>query len=151
MDTTLAVEPEESKDMGSFNHSYLQFNIARLLFEMGQYTVLTELSIEMNGLEFRPDISVYSRRKMNPAHDIVKMTELPLLIIEVLSPTQGVQEILDRFQVYFAAGVQSCWLVYPAAVTVVVYAALEDFTAFSSGDVIDETLGIRLPLQQMFT
>jgi Uma2 family endonuclease len=78
------------------------------------------------------------------------MTEMPLLIVEVLSPTQGVQEIFDTYQVYFAVGVQSCWLVYPAAVTVVVYASPDDFTSFSSGDVVDTTLDIRLPLREMF-
>jgi Uma2 family endonuclease len=134
----------------SFNHSYVQFSVARLLYSLGAYTVLTDLSIDVRGVEYRPDVCVYPQRRMNPAHDIIKMTEPPLLVVEVLSPTQGVQEILDKFRLYFEAGVRSCWLVYPAAVTVVVYASSDDFRSFSSGEVIDETLDIRLPLHELF-
>lgn len=144
------VNTEEAIDMGSFNHSYIQAAVTRLLFDLKTYTVLTDLSIEINGVEYRPDVCLYPRRTMNPARDIVRMTEMPLLVIEVLSPTQGVQDVLDKSKVYFEAGITSCWLIYPSALTVVVYASPDHFTSFSGGDVIDEKMDIRLPLREMF-
>ncbi len=79
------------------------------------------------------------------------MKEMPLLVIEILSPRQGVYDIVEKFKVYFALGIQSCWLVEPILSTVTIYSAMDNYHTFSSGEVVDGTLGIRLPLQEIFT
>ena len=78
------------------------------------------------------------------------MTEMPLLAVEILSPKQGTYELLEKFKVYFELGVKSCWLVDPAITTITVYSSNEEWRTFSGSEVIDETLGIKLPLNKIF-
>jgi Uma2 family endonuclease len=78
------------------------------------------------------------------------MTEMPLVAIEILSPRQGFDEILEKFKVYFALGIQSCWLVAPAINAISIYSAPTQWVTFTQGDVIDERVGIRLSLAEIF-
>jgi len=82
--------------------------------------------------------------------DILKMAEMPLLVVEILSPRQGTQEILEKFAVYFALGVQSCWLIDPTIAVVAVYAALEQHKIFATGEIVDEVVDVRLPFAEIF-
>jgi Uma2 family endonuclease len=72
------------------------------------------------------------------------------LAIEILSPKQGSYDILEKFKIYFASGIKSCWLVEPSIETIAVYSALEQRINFVSDQVIDETLGIQLPMTAIF-
>ena len=56
----------------------------------------SELTLQIEGKDYIPDVCLYLKKPMNFAgSDILRMTELPLLAIEVLSPTQGTQEIIE--------------------------------------------------------
>lgn len=160
MDTLApALEFEDTDEIGSLNHSAVQANLSYLLKKQGAYSVYTELSLDVSGLdpqhfhvkdEIKPDVCVYPKRKLSRPYDILKMTEMPLLAIEILSPKQSNYEILQKFEVYFAAGVQSCWLVDPVTEVVAVYSTFEQPKTFSTNDVIDEKLELRLPLAEIF-
>lgn len=103
---TLDSFEEQSLDVGSFKHSSAQANLAFLLKRLGQYSVLTDLSLDISKVdisqfdistkeEVKPDVCIYPKRKMNLLDDILRMSEMPLLAIEVLSPKQGVYEIFE--------------------------------------------------------
>ncbi|MFN8493316.1 MAG: Uma2 family endonuclease [Caldilineaceae bacterium] len=158
---TLDTLEEESVDVGSYKHSSAQANLTFLLKRLGQYAVLTDLSLDISKAdisqfdistkeEIKPDVCIYLKRQRNLQNDILRMTEMPLLAIEVLSPKQGVYDILEKFKLYFALGVQSCWLVIPSTRTVFVYSAPDRFVTFGTGEVIDELLGIQLPIEEIF-
>lgn len=145
--------------MGSYNHAMVQTNLGFLLKRLGPYSIFTELSLDTSGItlphvprrdETRPDVCLYPKRAISRPFDILKMSEMPLLTIEILSPRQGIQEILEKFAIYFACGVQSCWLVDPITAIVAVYTSLYDRTIFSADEVIDERLDIRLPFAEIF-
>ncbi|MFZ4661882.1 MAG: Uma2 family endonuclease [Caldilineaceae bacterium] len=152
---------EVSTDMSSYNHSYMQINLGASLKMLGAYTVFSELSLDVTGVdlsqfqvrakeEIKPDLCLYPKRSLSRPVDILKMSEMPLLVVEILSPLQGSYEILQKFRLYFALGVKSCWLVDPATEVVVVYAGMEKHKTFSSGEVVDEVMAIRLPFDQIF-
>ncbi|MEZ4859954.1 MAG: Uma2 family endonuclease [Caldilineaceae bacterium] len=154
-------EFEEFADMGSFNHGYTQTRLIVLLDKLENYTPITELSLDIRGVdlskfdlrtkeEIKPDICLYPKRGRSQPRDILRMKEMPLLAIEILSPKQGSYDILEKFKVYFELGVTSCWLVDPAVRTITVYAATDEWETFSGQEVIDEPLGIRLPLNEVF-
>lgn len=154
-------ELEESIDMGSFNHGYIQARLVVLFDRTGVYTPVTELSLDVSGIdlsqfdirtkeEAKPDIAIYPRRGLSRPTDILRMSEMPLLTVEILSPKQGSYDILEKFKAYFALGVKSCWLVDPAINTVTVYSSIDRWRTFSSGDVVDDTLGITLSLDELF-
>ena len=160
MDELLAeIESEESVDRGSLNHSAIQVNLAFLLKKIGTFSVYTELSLDTNQLdktkykfkeEIKPDVCIYPKRGLSRPYDILKMAEMPLLAMEILSPKQGLQEIVEKIDAYFALGVRSCWLIDPTTAIVVVYSALDEHKVFSSGEVVDDTIGIRLPFDEIF-
>jgi Uma2 family endonuclease len=152
---------EADEDMGSFNHGYIQVRLGILFDRLGSFTPVNELSLDVSGIELskfdirskeeiKPDISLYPKRGLSQPRDILKMREMPLLAVEILSPKQGLYEIWEKFRLYFELGIQSCWLVEPTTRVVTVYSSSQQWQAFSSGEVIDEKLGIHIPLSEIF-
>jgi Uma2 family endonuclease len=153
----------EGIDMGSINHSLTQAKLTSLLDDDERFTVLTELSLDISQYDFskygikakeevKPDICMYSNDIGFQKFDIVRMTEMPLLVIEILSPSQGPKELKDKIRVYFDLGVKSCWLVIPDAQLISVYTKQGDFTNFDMRDneVVDEIMDIHLPIPKIF-
>ena len=134
----------------SVNHSYIQLAVGATFFNMKKYSVYTELSIEIEGKEYVPDICVYEKSELNQLHDILRMKEMPLLAIEILSPTQIIQDLTDKIEIYLNAEIQSCWLVIPIVRTVVVFNKSKKPISFSQDEVIDEKLNISIPLNEIF-
>jgi len=94
---------------GSFSHSFAQSQLTILLSEGRKFRVMVELSLDATqvdlsqfGLksqnELIPDLSVYQRGGHRPkkGRDILKISEMPLLVIEILSPKQGIDDILAK-------------------------------------------------------
>lgn len=152
-------EHEQSDHSGSLNHSALQVNLAYLLKRLRTFSVYTELSLDTGKLdknkyrfreEIKPDVCIYPKRGLSRPYDILKMTEMPLLAVEVLSPKQGLQEIVEKFDAYFALGIRSCWLIDPTTAIVAVYRSLDSHKIFTAGEVVDDIIGIRLPFDEIF-
>ena len=154
-------EAEEFEQVGSFNHGYTQARLIVLLDGLGNYTPISELSLDIRNTdlskfdlrikdEIKPDIALYPKRGRSQPRDILRMKEMPLVAIEILSPKQGTYDILEKFKAYFELGVISCWLVDPALRTVSVYASNEEWETFTTNEVSDEQFDIRLPLDEIF-
>ena len=73
---------------------------------------------------------------------------MPLLAIEILSPTQNMNELFDKSKVYLQAGIQSVWIVQPFAHTISVVAP-EGVTLHHEGILTDST-GITLDMASVF-
>ena len=148
-------EIQRGKPMPSLNHSFVQNN---LLTELNinyrqQFTFLPELSIEMPE---KPncvlDISIYPKMKVNFRHDIISFSQLPLTAIEIVSPTQSNDEILLKFEQYFLAGVQSCWLVMPSLEAVNVYSHIGKYKFFDREmTLFDKVTNIEISLAEIFS
>lgn len=132
-------------------HSYLQSNLDGALRQFTQFTIFLNLTIDINGVDYIPDVCVYPKLPINFAEpDEIRMTEMPLMAVEIVSPTQTIQEVIEKFPIYFQAGIRSCWLVIPQTATISVYTAPTQRQSFVSGDVLDPVLDIRVPLAQIF-
>lgn len=157
--TFCADEEQEFDDMGSHNHSLVQGNLAYLLRKYSDFSVYIELSLDASKLdksqfpaikgELIPDVCAYPRRSVVDL-DILIMTEMPQLIIEVISPRQGTLSIIEKFQAYFALGIGSCWLVDPAVAIVRVYHPKQSPQTFASGEVLDQRVGLQIPIVEIF-
>ncbi len=130
-------------------HSAVQVNLVYELRQLTKYRIYTELSVVIDGVEYKPDVCAYPYRELDRKHDIVKMEELPVLAIEVVSPMQVLQKVVEKIDVYVAAGIQSCWMVVPYPTTVTVYTAGEEYI-FVDGNVLDAAIDLELPLAQIF-
>ena len=144
---------EETEEMGSYFHSCVQANLTALLISSKQFRVLTELSLDINNTEYKPDLSLYSKDKhgVTRARDIIKMTEMPLGVVEILSPSQRIDTLFDKFDIYFQAGVLSCWLVLPSMKTISIYSALDAYQVFHEAETLkDKRLDISILVDDVF-
>jgi Uma2 family endonuclease len=135
----------------SYHSSYTGAKMVAALLKLDKFAVFSELSFKIEAKNYKPAVSLYSKRPINPSlPDTITMTEMPLLAIEILTPTETIQQILGRFMLYFEANVKSCWLVIPVAETVIVYSSLESAVRFNSGEITDEVLDIQILLEEIF-
>jgi Uma2 family endonuclease len=98
-----------------------------------------------------PDIAIYPKTEFDYSKDEVRVTTPPLCAIEILSPTQSLQELLDKAQEYFNHQVKSCWLVIPRLKNVYVFSDPQNYQIFRTDQTLhDPALGIDLELAQVF-
>ena len=158
------IAPEELAEMGSLNHGYLQIKIGAQFLTIPDLTPSSELTLDISDIStlpeielvgksnsLEPDIAVFRNLSIDFQNDILKGKEVPVLVVEILSPRQGVQTLVDKFKLYFALGVESCWLVYPHAKAIAVYSAPSDFEMFINDEVVDTVINVRLPLAEIFS
>jgi Uma2 family endonuclease len=157
METIVALPPydyeaDRRKPMPSKNHAIIQTNLTGLLYAAyrRQYRILTEIRIEIDTVDYTPDLCVYPLLSFDSRHDEVRMTELPLTAVEILSPTQAVDELTAKFEVYFKAGVGSGWLVQPGLQTIFLLTPDGQIAPFHNELLVDPTTGIELDLTEVF-
>ncbi|MCK5718497.1 MAG: Uma2 family endonuclease [Thiomargarita sp.] len=135
----------------SYHHSYTKARLIGALLKIESFTVFSELTLQIDNQTYKPDICVYPEHEVNLSlPDSLEVKEMPILAIEILSQNHTIQEILERFAIYFAAIVKSCWLIVPIAGAVIVYTSPEKAQLFNTGTVIDDQLNIKLPLNEVF-
>ncbi len=135
----------------SYNHSYVQAKLTVLFGMMQSYNVHSELTLYIEGKDYTPDISIYPKKSIDFNDDIVKVTEMPLLVVEILSPTQGTKDLVDKFNVYFQGGIKSCWLVQPYGKSIMVWSSPKDSKNFIEGEIVDEVLDVKVPVKDIFS
>ena len=147
-------ELQRGKPIPTLNHAYVQTNLLVSLDYRYRktHTVLSELNLTMPiRPDTVPDIAIYPKLQIDFLHDISSMTEMPLTVIEIVSPSQSDAEIIAKFERYFDAGVQSCWLVMPIFKAISVYSSLNQYKFFTDDTtLIDPTTGIELTLSEIF-
>ena len=146
-------EIERSKPMPSTNHSIIQGKIA---FELTlryrkDYDILPEISLDTPGKGTVPDLAIYPKLILDIRNDVIRRTDAPLLTIEILSPEQKLQDLIDKTYRYFDFGVKSCWIVLPSLKTIMVYSDVDTFEYIRSDKtLIDPNWGFELPLNDIF-
>lgn len=81
----------------------------------------------------------------------MRMTQMPVGVVEILSSSQTLDDLTQKRQSYFDAGVQSYWLVLPDLQSVYVFQNTEDYEVFTHRDVLkDRVLDIELDLRERF-
>ncbi len=144
-------EIERGKPMPSKVHATTQTNVIVALAKYKkQYRQLTELSLRLQGEKLVPNIALYAEDASDWHENEIEMTLPPLLSVEIVSPSQSIDEMKEKADKYFAAGVRSVWLVLPALAGVMVLHAGERARFFSEGDIVDDALGIRIPVDEVF-
>ncbi len=147
----LTYEEERGKPMPSQNHGAVQF---KLCVEFGRhpgFRFYSELSLDLDGQTFVPDLSVFPPKSLDFRRDVVRVTETPLTVVEIFSPTQGQQEVLDKVDIYFRHGVKSCWIVSPAFRTITVLTPDGAAQVYQTGTVTDPATGLTADLARVFS
>jgi Uma2 family endonuclease len=163
-----ALDEIERRDMPSKKHSMAQTNLTGLFYNDERFTTFVELSLDASSIDLSqfgiknqdeviPDISVYLTPPFDddddePGDDEVRVTKMPDLAVEVLSPTQAINDLLKKIKAYFAFGVKACWLVIPSLDEVRVFSQPRSYKVFDiqrDTEIIDEVMDIHLPIQKV--
>jgi Uma2 family endonuclease len=107
-------------------------------------------------LQPRPDAAFISDvrwpfRRRFP--DVSVWDMVPDLAVEVVSPTNSAEAVIDKMHEYFEAGAKQVWVVYPKRREVYVYSSPKQIQVYQLGDELDggELFpGFRLPLAALF-
>lgn len=93
----------------------------------------------------------YPRVPLELIHEPAKRSEAPLLTIDIQSPYQSMDEMVEKTERYFAFGVKSCWIVVPSIQAVLVYNQPGHYKFLHNDDLLtDPVIGIELPMLAVF-
>ncbi|MCP4110537.1 MAG: Uma2 family endonuclease [Desulfobacteraceae bacterium] len=130
----------------SFNHSYICTKILKQLINT-DFEPLVELTLDIEG-GLTPDISVYKETaKPDFLEDQVKYGIMPILAIEILSPSQNIPELVSKAKKMLEAGISWVWIVDTYARTVIVMGKESHDTVHK--DVVDSG-GIKVDFKEIF-
>jgi Uma2 family endonuclease len=143
-------EPVESseEERPSLNHSYICAQVMRQLLQDERFQPLPELTLDLgNGIT--PDISVFPKEKIRPDffEDILKVQELPVLAIEVISSSQNIHAILEKSKLLVNSGVKTVWTIEPYGRSIFVMDRLGK-KLFHEGKIVSE--GITVDFSEVF-
>lgn len=146
-------EQERGKPMPSLNHSTVELNIGAELRQRYRKThsIQIELSLKLGDVPVVPDVCVFPKRIIDFENDTIKVTDPPLLAVEILSPTQVSTDVVDKIRLMLAAGVKACWFVQPLLQTVTIFVKDQKPRTLSEGIVADGITGIELPVEEIFS
>lgn len=141
----------EERNLGEYDHSTLQFAIARLLHARRRewhIRVAVELRVQTSSGRFRiPDVAILSSNE--PKEQIARRA--PLLCIEVLSPEDTLRRMMVRIQDYFAMGVPAVWIFDPQRRSVSLCSPDGSTDEKTAGMVQLSGTDIRLDLAEVFS
>lgn len=151
-------ELERGKSMPNLTHGSIQAN---LVFKLkaayrSQYRIASEVTLATKPDGSTPDVLIYSLMPLGFGDEPAKRTDAPLLCIEIYgaarrSPSQSLEQMVDKTAVYFTFGVQFCWIVAPAVKGVFVYDRPAHYSFFYQDDTLrDPNTGFELPLSAIF-
>jgi Uma2 family endonuclease len=150
----LPYEIERDKPMPSFNHGKLQMRIGRLLLNQyeDRFDIVSEPTLQMLERPRVPDLAFFEVKASDWFDDETKITEVPHGVIEILSPSQSEQELINKFPPYFDLGVKTVWLVVPIFQTIYVFDAPRNYQTFTIANPIlkDTVLDVELDLNKVF-
>jgi Uma2 family endonuclease len=111
---------------------------------------LSELTLQLDDRNLTPDLCVYRDLNVDFMHDETQATDPPLLAVEISSPTQGIQGLVDTIRFLLQHGVQSCWLIQPQLRTVTVFTGEMDAAPHDRGALTDPATEIEVNLDDVF-
>ncbi len=146
-------EIERNKPMPNLTHGAIQINLgAELKIKYGaNHLVAGEVSLATVPLGSTPDIVVYPKRSLNYINEVAKQSEPPLLTIEIQSPSQSPDQMVEKAYKYLEFGVKSSWIVYPAMKAVAVYSSPDHYEFFRDDELLEDAVaGFEIDLSKVF-
>ena len=153
IDVVEQYQKERNKPMPGKTHARIQILLGmNLEMKYGeQYSVFSEFELDLKGKKVVPDLCLYPVVQMDWEDDELRSKIPPTLAIEILSPKQALNDILKKIRdIYFPAGVPSCWLVVPSLRVITVMYPNGKTKIFNEGICKDEVLGFEVDLTTLF-
>lgn len=148
----------EKKSMPNAKHSGIAGRLTGELFiylkkhKIGR--VYPEAHFQIGADKRVPDVAFVSAERIPSDGEPQKFWSFaPDLAIEIVSPTDFYQDVLDKIDEYFKAGVKQVWLINPEKENLTVYFSFDETKVFSKTDFLscEEILPkFRLKLSDIF-
>jgi Uma2 family endonuclease len=102
-------ELERGKPMPSKNHGFIQGKLTFLLMLhfSEKYEIASEINVLINGRVKVPDLAIFDNVNYTPGYDEINVEEIPVGVIEILSPKQSMTDLIAKPYEYFGAGAKS--------------------------------------------
>ena len=136
------------------NHAIIQGNLGLEFSKHREFRIMPELRLELvPTVPKTPDLSIYPRAGMalDLRHDEIALTDPPLLTVEIVSPTQGMQEITEKVEFYLAHGVKSVWVIIPLVRGLTIFLPDGSQQSHHEGVVRDPATGLTADLDAVFS
>ncbi|MGA0560358.1 Uma2 family endonuclease [Larkinella sp. VNQ87] len=154
VDQPSSYELERGKPMPDTIHAAIQANlVVELKSRYRQaYRILSELTLDTPPNGSTPDVVIYPFFEVDFTIEYpAKRSDAPLVTIEIQSPSQSLDEMINKANSYFAFGVKSCWIVQPRIKGIFVFDRPNSYQFFHHDDVLkDPNLNIELSLAGIF-
>jgi Uma2 family endonuclease len=145
-------ELERNKPMPNRIHGTIQSKINFLLMSAyaDKFSFPNELSLDSIPPS-TPDICIYPQKELDIKAVMAKEKEVPLTTIEIMSPSQSVNEMMHKaWDIYFPLGVKSAWIVLPEFKAIQVVLPNDEKHYFDSGTLTDPATGIQISIEKVF-
>jgi Uma2 family endonuclease len=145
-------ELERGKPMPSKLHSRIELRLVKLLMPFeDKFDIMPELSLKLSTGEATPDICLFHKLSFDFDNDEIKVTDAPITTIEIISPTQAVNDVTNKIrQTYFPAGVKSAWVVQPSLQVINLLMPGKKTQAFTDGVMTDPATGVSIEINEVF-
>ncbi len=109
--------------------------------QIGQMIVEMIFDLQSNPrLRRRPDVAFVSAQRWpidKPAPSEAAWDIVPDLAVEIISPTDLINDLMKKIEEYFAAGVRLVWVVYPKYRKIYVYKSLTSIIVLDQNGTLD--------------
>lgn len=152
VETLSDYELERGKPIPNFNHGYIQLNIGIALRKRygKAYSIASEVAIPVGEREVTPDVLVFPKRSINWFDTKPELSEPPILAIEIRSPSQPIEKVIDKAKAMLDSGVRAVWIIQPALKTVSVLTKDTPPKTFVEGTISDGISRIELSFEEIF-
>ena len=145
-------EIERGKPMPNIIHGNIQIRLGSMLFlpYEDKFLFSSESSLATTP-PTTPDICIYPLRELLLREVKAKETQMPITTIEILSPSQSLDELQDKaWDLYFPAGVQSAWIVVPELKAIQVLLPNGEMHLFHNMTLTDPVTDIQVDVNRVF-
>lgn len=149
----IGYEVERNKPKPSKNHSVIQLNLGGELHSKykQKYRFMSEIALGLESWDSVPNLAIFPKMDIDFLHDEIKITETPLGVIEILSPSQAIQDLNNKAENYFHQGVKSVWIVIPSLRAIAIFDSPYEYQMFTKGIATDSVLTIEVDLSEVFS
>jgi len=139
---------ERGKPMPGAEHARCQMRLGHQFMKTGTHAVLSELNLDLEGHRLVPDICVFALK--DEPRNVTWVTTPPLIAVDIISPSQTVDEMTAKIELLLANGVPSVWFVLPFARVITIYQKGLPIISFTSGPLADPVTGLSVNVDEVF-
>ncbi len=147
-------EKERGKPMPNMIHGLVQMRLGAQFLAQAtdRFLIASELTLEiLPTSSLTPDLAVLPKRALNWGREPARCKDVPISVVEIVSPSQGYQIIVDKIDLYFGHGVQSVWEVNPALKYIAIHRPGEkEVRVIQHGEASDPATGLTVRLEEVF-